>query len=639
MGDLKVNIVSGPEEKGEFIEALLRDIRALERMVNEGLIESDIQRIGAEQELYLVDNAWRPAPVLMEVLPKIDDEHFTTELAKYNMEINLDPQVFEGDCLSALHDSLTGYLAIARKALKKVNARPMLVGILPTLKSTDVGTDNMTPIDRYYALDKVLSEMRGGDFEFRIDGIDELFARHNSVMFESCNTSFQLHFQVKAPEFVSMYNWAQAISGPVLSACTFSPMFLGRKLWRETRIALFQQSIDTRQAADLFRQISPRVTFGNQWVKESVIEIFQEDIVRHKIILNKEIKTNPLEILDEGKVPKLEALMAHNGTIYKWNRACYGITEGKPHIRIENRYLPSGPTIIDEVANSALWFGLMKGLPDKYKNLNSKLDFDVVKSNFVKAARQGLYSQFKWVDEKTYTAQDFMLNELLPIARDGLNKARIKEEDIDKYLGVIEDRVKSFKTGSSWILESYQKLSKKGTQDETLVAITAGISKRQQKDIPVHKWSYARIEEAGSWVNYYWRIDQVMSTDLYAVQDDDFVDLVASIMDWKKVRHVPVENKNGELVGLITSGLVVHYLGSDDRKKNLTIEDIMIRNPITVSPDTYTIEALDLMRKKKIGCLPVVKEKKLVGIVTEHDFVDISAQLFKEIMANERNRQ
>ena len=225
---------------------------------------------------------------------------------------------------------------------------------------------------------------------------------------------------------------------------------------------------------------------------------------------------------------------------------------------------------------------------------------------------------------------------LIPIAKKGLSQKGIQPGDIDKYLGIIEGRTKTGKTGSRWILNSFNKLKNEGSVNEALVATTAGIYHRQRNVLPVHLWDSAQITEVGSWINYYWRIDQIMSTDLFTVQEDDYIDLVASIMNWRNVRHVPVENKYGNLVGLITSGLLVKYLFETRRnpEKQRSVKDIMIRNPHAISPETLTRRALEMMKKYKVGCLPVVKNNKLVGIVTEHDFVDISYRLIKELSAD-----
>jgi len=633
MGDKKVKITDSDQSNRNFIQFLLNDVKALEYMLNNNMIEKGVQRIGVEQELCMIDAAWRPSFIIMKLLDSINDPHFTTELAKFNMEINLDPQLFTGHCLSDLRSQLVYLLELAENALEGSGNKLILTGILPTIRASDLGEETITPLERYKALNEVIKSMRDGEFQFRISGKDEFITRHNSVIYESCNTSFQAHFQVDPDAFAKTYNWAMAVTAPLMAIATNSPMFLGKRLWHETRIALFQQSIDFRNTSDLLREHSPRVTFGNQWVKKSIVEVFQDDIVRHKILLNRDIKNDSMEILKNGGIPKLEALQIHNGTIYKWNRACYGITEGKPHVRIENRILPSGPTIDDQIANAAFWWGLMNNIPEKYSDLPSTMEFDDAKNNFKKAARHSIFSQFNW-EGQTITAQELILDELLCIAEEGLQKANLREKDIKKYLGIIEKRTATGQTGSKWILDSYEKLIKEGNKDEAIVGTTASMYQHQQKGNPVHTWPPATIEEAGSWVNYYWRVDQIMSTDLYAVSEDDDINLVTNIMDWRHVRHVPVESSKGELVGLITSGILVHYLCSEKNASNKTsVKDIMIVDPISISPETLTTNALSIMKENKISCLPVVKGKKLVGIVTEHDFVDISAQLFKEILS------
>jgi CBS domain-containing protein len=491
----------------------------------------------------------------------------------------------------------------------------------------------MTPIDRYLALANSLSKRRGGMFEFHINGTDELITAHETVMFESCNTSFQLHYQVSADQFVDHYNWAQLISGPVLASSTNSPLLLGKRLWKETRIALFQQSIDIRQSKDHLRDRSPRVSFGNRWIYESILDAFKEDIVRFETLLSNDLKSNSTKMLEEGKIPTLDALMVHNSTIYKWNRPCYGIYEGKPHFRIENRYLAAGPTIPDQVANAAFWFGLMAGLPEEYKNIQKKFEFDDAKTNFLKAARDGLDNKFLWVNNTKYTSQEIILNVLLPISREGLSKHGITSEDINKNLEIIEERVKSGRTGSQWMIESYNNIRKTGTRDQALVATTAAIYNRQQEMKPIHQWSLANINEAGNFLNYYLHIDQIMTTDIATVQENDLIDLVANIMDWKQVKDVPVENAEGEIVGLMTAGLLVNYLckSTKERKLNSRIRDLMIRNPVIVAPELSISDALNTMLEEKTSCIIVAQDKKLVGIVTDRHFVKVSAKLVRDL--------
>lgn len=409
---------------------------------------------------------------------------------------------------------------------------------------------------------------------------------------------------------------------------------MGKRLWRETRIALFQQSIDTRKSDKVIRDKSPRVLFGNSWVNNSIIELFQEDIARHKVIFTSDVQEDSLQMVAEGKVPKLTSLMLHNGSVYKWNRPCYGIMNGKPHLRIENRLLPSGPTVVDEMANTAFWLGLMRGLPEEWTHIQDKMDFDDAKTNFIKAARMGLGAQFTWIGHnKMIPSHELICKELVPIAREGLKKVNINQEDIDKYIDIIEERVDSQKTGSQWLVDSFSNLKKDVTVDEALVATTAALYNRQRRGKPVHTWSLAAKKEGGSWANRYKYIHQIMSTDLFTVSEEDLVNLVINIMDWRNFHHVPVENSKGELKGLVSSEILMHHFSTSFGKDMLTlsIKDVMNKKPATVKAQTPTLEALKLMRKYDQKCLPVLEGKKLIGVVTEYDFVKICQALFEEL--------
>jgi CBS domain-containing protein len=483
--------------------------------------------------------------------------------------------------------------------------------------------------------------MKGGPYEYRIRGVEELVAKQNNPTFEFCNTSFQIHLQVAPSDFVNLYNLSRAISAPVLACACNSPLLLGKRLWKETRIALFQQAVDTRHVGHFLREQSPRVTFAQDWVKESMMNAFKDDIARFRVLLTTKVEEDSLEELEEGRIPQLKALRVFVSTVYRWNRACYGVYDAKPHLRIENRVLPSGPTVIDEMANAAFWFGLMKGMPDSYPDITKVLLFENVAANFAKAAQIGLDSQFRWIKDKVYPADELILKELLPIARYGLEKVNIPKKDVDKFLSVIEERTRTRKTGARWITDSFNKLNYDGTKQEALVALTAGIVRRQKKGIPVHRWSLAEIEEGGSWMKKYWHVEQLMSSDLFTVQKDDLVDLAAHIMDWKHIRHVPIEDERGNLVGLITSGLLLHHYTTcvGENCKAIPVEKIMVKNPITVTPETLIIDAIKLMRDKKIGCLPVLRERKLVGIITEHDFMKVSERLMREFSKKTKSEE
>ncbi len=633
MGKQEVRDGIGGEELRLFLRNLLDDLRVLEIMLEEGLIETGVRRIGAEQEMFLVGPGFRPASIVMEMLQLLEDPHFTTELGQFNLEANMEPLFFGGKCLSDLERRLTGLVDKARQCASELGAEIALVGILPTLRKSDLGLENMAPVPRYFALNQAMNRLRGGAYEFQIKGIDELIVKHDSVMVEACNTSFQIHFQVGAKEFAKLYNIAQAVAGPVLSAATNSPLLFGRRLWRETRIALFQQAVDTRSSSHELRDRQPRVSFGRNWVRESVIELFQEDIARFKILIGGDLDEDPFAVLRQGKAPQLKALRLHNGTVYRWNRPCYGITDGKPHLRIENRYIPSGPTIRDEVANGALWFGLVCALSREVEDVTRLMDFEHALSNFTAAARNGLASELVWLRGKGVGASELLLDELIPLARTGLEGGGVAAEDIDTYLGVIENRVRAKQTGSQWFHLSLGGMKGKGTEAERMSALTASLVRQQKEGKPVSTWKLATLEEAGGWKEHYLRVEQFMSTDLFTVQEDEPIDLVASLMDWEKIRHVPVEDHEHRLVGLVSYRSLIHLLAQGElwrRGAPVAVADVMKRDLITVSPETSTQEAIELMRGRGIGSLPVVKEGKLIGIVTERDFMDIASELLEE---------
>jgi CBS domain-containing protein len=637
MGVQQIQGRLGGEEHRVFMRKILTDLRALEQMLDTGGFPADdVRRIGAEQEMFIVDSAGRPAPLAMDLIKELDDPHFTTELGLFNLELNTDPMVYAGDCLRKMEEQLTTYVAKARAAAAKFGADIVLVGILPSIRKSDLGLDNMVPIPRYHALNKAMTDLRGGPYEFRIKGVDELIVKHDNVMLEACNTSFQVHFQVKPEEFARLYNVVQVAAAPLLAASTNSPLLFGNRLWRETRMALFEQSVDTRSAADHVREKPSRVSFGRAWVDRSVTEMYREDIARFRALIGIEVDEDPFEALRSGRAPELKALRLHNGTIYRWNRGCYGITEGKPHLRIENRILPSGPSIPDEVANAAFWFGLISSLADQHPDIRKVMEFEDAHSNLQAAGRHGLAAQFHWLEGRTVPAQDLLRNELIPMAREGLRKGGIDAADIARYMGIIEQRVVTGRTGSQWLLQSYAGMKEHGVPGERLGALTRAAIVRQREGTPVHEWPLAEIGEAGGWKHHYLRVEQFMLTDLFTVQEDEPVDLVANLMDWGRIRHVPVEDYEHNLIGLVSYRSILRLLArglNDQQRGPIPVASIMKRNLITVNPETSSLEAIQLMRKHKIACLPVVRGTRLVGVVTEDEFMDIAGELLQDKLA------
>ena len=640
MGEGKVIEHADEEQLQGFMKALLADMVALERLLEEDRIEAGVRRIGAEQEMFLVDRGLRPAPIAMEVLERAGDPRLTTEIARFNLEANLTPRIFGGDCLRRLEDELRELVGRATEAARGAGGDVLLVGILPTLRASDLGLDSMTPRARYSELNRALRRLRGGDVHVRIDGIDDFEMTHDNVMLEGCNTSFQIHFQVGAREFAELYNLAQAVTAPVLAAAVNSPLLLRRRLWHETRIALFERSVDTRPAARGEREQRPRVHFGDGWVKDSVLELFREDVARFRIVMAAEPGEDPMAVLARGEVPDLMALRVHNGTVYRWNRPCYGVADGVAHLRIENRALPAGPTLIDEVANAAFFYGLMAGLSRQHERIDRVMAFEDARGNFFAAARHGLKAQLTWIGGETIEAPRLILDRLLPEAREGLRGAGIDAADIDRYLGVLEERVRRGQTGAQWALSSLSALEGKATEDMRYRALCAAMLEHQRNEEPVHGWPPAALtDDAVAVLDGYRTVGQFMSRDLFTVRPSDIVDFAASVMEWRHVRHVPVEDDAGRLVGLVSHRALLRLIArgacAAAGAAEPTVASIMTADPVTVTPETPTIEAMRLMRERGVACLPVVSEGRLVGIVTERDLLDVSMRLLESYLREE----
>jgi CBS domain-containing protein len=625
----------GKGDHREFTRELLRDLQALERMVAGDQIESDVCRIGAEQELFIVDRDWMPAPLSSELLAELDDPHFTTELARYNLEVNLDPLELRDDCLKNLESQLRDTVAKAERAARNHGGSIVLAGILPTLSRQHVSLGYMTPQERYRQLNETMTRLRGGPYDLRIKGRDEMMLRHDNVMLEACNTSFQVHLQVSGNDFTRCYNIAQLISGPVLAATTNSPVLFDRQLWSETRIALFQQGTDERSRhLTQVRSKPPRVSFGARWLERSAVEVFEEHIARFRTLFGRGLGENSIGELAAGRVPQLLALRQHNGTVYRWNRPCYGVSEGRPHLRIECRYIPAGPSIVDEVANAALWLGLMAGASKRFENPAELLPFGAVRKNFLRAARSGLASQFLWLEGQQVTAQRLLLDELIPIAREGLSNHGCAEGDIDRYLGIIEARVTKRTTGANWLVRSHDMLSDVETVAGRAAGLVQEMHAHQQSGRPVHEWP--TLEPSRPSGNYCATVDQIMTSDLFTIHPDELVHLAAHVMDWKHVRHVPVEDERQRLVGLISHRVLLRVLSRQataGESSSMRARDVMTTDVTVVTPDTSTLDAIELMRENGISCLPVVNDQsELVGILTERDLIRIAIPLLRRFL-------
>src|SRR5690606_32612948 len=382
-------------ERNQFYREIFDDMEVFDIMLEENMFPRQDVTIGVEQELCLIDDMGMPKNAALTILNKLPDHQFTNELALFNLEINLDPQLVYGEGINHVRDQLYQSVDKCRKAARSTKTEVFLAGILPTISPANLTFRSMTPVERYKVLSRELLKLRGEKFEIYLQGVDDLNLRLDSILFEACNTSIQLHFQVHPHDFVKYYNWAQLISGPMLAISTNSPLLFGKELWSENRIALFKQSLDTRVHYNHYREKTPRVYFGEDWIQNSPSELWKQGVSRFPLIFRGEGFPNSKQQLEQGETPELRSVRLHNGSTYTWNRLCYGVHEDLPHLRIECRYLPAGPSLIDEMANLVFWYGLMLSAGEEEEAFWKKMEFSGVKSNFYNAARYGILAEFE----------------------------------------------------------------------------------------------------------------------------------------------------------------------------------------------------------------------------------------------------
>jgi len=628
MGEHQVHDTSDEQRTRAFVRAMLTDIRALEVMIEQDLIERDVRRVGVEQEMYIVDADGYPAPISDQLLDRLADERFTTELARYNLEANLDPEPIGGDFLRTMEHSLDEVLKQANSAANDVGAHIVLTGILPTLRDEDVSLANLTPEVRYQCLNDTCMAARGDTLKLDIDGVDHFEFSHDCAVIEGASTSFQFHLQVAPDEAGALYNLAQLITAPVLAVAANAPVLLNRRVWHETRVALFERTFEYRSATELARNFPTRVGFGEAWLGDSALDIFRENAMRHHVIMVGDPIDDSLQVLRDGRIPELSALSLHNGTVWRWNRLCYGITDGKPHLRIENRALPAGPTIIDQVANAALFYGLIQGLETDAAQVPRRMAFEDARFNLFAAAQHGLDARFSWLDGCRLGARELLLQELIPIARSGLEALQVPKADIDYYLDIIQARTDSGRTGARWLLDSLENVPVEMRAGMCTDAVQI-MRERQGSALPVHAWELIAPGTGADKMKSNGKVSDVMTTNLFTVRPEDLVDLATSTMEWRHVRHVPVENADGELVGLLSTRelLRLHSAETGAQDQPIPVSKVMQPNPLTISPDVPLSEAFVRMLESDTGCLLVTARGQLLGIVTERDLLEAAVAL------------
>jgi len=476
------------QDRRVYREKVRQCLDVLARMLRESRFDTGSRQVGMEIELNLVDDACMPAMTNTKVLAAIADPSWASELGKFNLEINVPPQQLTGEALSSLEQEVTGKLAHAAERARETGSRLVMVGILPTLRQGDVTDAAMSANPRYRLLNEQMIAARGEDMRICIDGPDRLLTHVDSIMPEAACTSVQFHLQVSPDAFGSYWNAAQAVAGIQVALAANSPFLFGHELWRETRIPLFEQVTDTRPEELKQQGVRPRVWFGERWIT-SVFDLFEENLRYFPALLPLREDEDPAAALDSGEAPKLAELTLHNGTVYRWNRPVYAVVDGRPHLRVENRVLPAGPTVADVLANAAFYYGIVRALAETERPVWTQMSFAAAADNLIEGARNGIDARVYWPGIGEAPVAELTLRRLLPQASEGLRRWGVSGYDADRLLGIIEQRCLTGRTGATWQVENVLKLEKsRADRREALRLMTQGYIERMATNQPVHAW-------------------------------------------------------------------------------------------------------------------------------------------------------
>ena len=459
-----------------------------ETMLAESSFEFDRPLTGMEIECNLVNSEYQPAMSNQEVLAAIADPAYQTELGAYNIEFNVPPRPLPGRTALELESEIRASLNAAEIKAASDGAHIVMIGILPTLMPEHLTGSWMSPSLRYQALNDSIFTARGEDILIDITGAERLCVHAESIAPESACTSMQLHLQVSPADFANNWNAAQVIAGPQIALGANSPYFFGRQLWAETRIELFAQATDTRPDELKAQGVRPRVWFGERWIT-SIFDLFEENVRYFPSLLPEISEEDPVAELSAGRIPLLPELRLHNGTVYRWNRPVYDVVGGRPHLRVENRVLPAGPTVVDMMANAAFYYGLLRTISEEERPLWTKMSFAAAHDNFIEAARNGMAARLYWPGLGEVTPDELVLRHLLPMADEGLRRWQVAPDVRELYLGVIEGRAKTGRTGSAWQVQTVQALENAGmTRSGALAEMLRRYCDLMHSNSPVHTW-------------------------------------------------------------------------------------------------------------------------------------------------------
>lgn len=480
-----------PEEFERFAAKVRTDLKALTRLLNRPGFGEGESSIGAEVEFYIVNSDLRVQPINTDIAARVQDPQLTVELNRFNLEYNLSPQAFKGSPFARTEQELLTAIRRIDEHAAPLDGELVPIGILPTLRQSDMGAQVMTDEPRYHALSKALLEQRGEPFSIHIGGNDVINLEADDVYMEGANTSFQLHWRVPAHRFADYFNAVQLVTPVVLALASNSPSLFGHHLWDETRIALFKQSIDSRSPNHKTWRHPPRVYYGNGWIR-SAWELFAASASLYPPIIPLMSEEDPMAVIDRGEVPKLAELRLHQGTTWPWNRAIYDHTEGG-HLRIEIRSMPAGPTAADMCANGLFIIGAALAVLDDIGHLTSILPFHYTEHNFYRAAKYGVGAEIIWPHKDQVQLQDTPLltvaRELLPRACEALAQTAVDESEIRRLLGIIEGRIETAMSGARWQRHITESLFKTVRPDDAFRTMLSLYMANQKKNTPIHEWT------------------------------------------------------------------------------------------------------------------------------------------------------
>ncbi|MGW0042056.1 glutamate-cysteine ligase family protein [Rhodococcus sp. NPDC003348] len=452
--------------------------------------------VGLELELNLVDTHREPAMVNASVLDAIADPAYQTELGQFNIEVNVAPRRLDGTNLAELEDELRTTLNQANERARAGGGRLAMIGILPTLRKRHLDQRWMSSDPRYTALAQQILAARGEDIELDITGVplpgrqdtERLATVTDTILAEAACTSTQLHLQVSPSEFGAHWNSAQMLAGVQVAIAANSPFFVGRALWHETRIPLFEQATDTRPLELKNQGVRPRVWFGERWIS-SIFDLFEENSRYFPALLPECTDEEPRAVVAAGGTPELAELRMHNGTIYRWNRPIYDTTATDHHLRLENRVLPCGPTVRDTVADAAFYYGAVHSLAHAERPSWSRMPFEAAAANLQAGARRGFEARLFWPDIGAVAPHELVLQTLLPLAHDGLDALGVAPDVRDTYLGIVEERCRGRRNGANWQRAAVAARENAGeSRDAALSSMLSDYLDRMHSASPVHTW-------------------------------------------------------------------------------------------------------------------------------------------------------